>query len=730
VLLATKLHQPRPRAESVGRRHLLEALRKQPAALTLVVAPPGFGKTTTVTQWQEVDDRPFIWVSLDRGDNDPVVFWNYIIEAIGSIAPHIRGPMHSALKAASSDLPGVVVPRLLNELESLEEDAVLVLDDYHWIKNPACHDSLALFLERHPKTIQLVICTRLDPPFQLGRLRASGELIELRAADLSFLQDEAAQLLNDTFGMGLGSQAVSALWHRTEGWPAGIYLAYLSMRDAPDRNAFVEGFSGSNRHVVDYLSEVVLGALDECERSFLLEVSILDRMCGPLCDAVTGRPNSAETLKEFEQANLFLVPLDDRREWYRLHHLFAELLRDQFTHDAPDRASDLHRKAAEWFAAADSPDEAIRHAIAGGDLEEATRLIGEQYIWALEGGRIETILRWLEDLPSPAVAEDARLCVVKAWVMSFLNRREEATLALADALQAGYQGPLPDGASSLEASASLIRAGFPWDDVGEMLMAARRAFELEGNRESVWRVTAHAQLGCALYMCGQYDEARPLLERAAELAPLTDQWMNAFGASAFLARLDLVAGDPDGAERWANKAVGFVESHDMSDSPQTSFANVTMGLVRARKGDLEEGDRLMTLGLEQQRRVGRPIYLADAMLGLAPIRRALGKPQEALALLDEAKALIESCRDPGVLRDELEGVSRLLKRQVDVRSPLSDREIDVLRLLARGLRNREIAAALYVSYNTVHSHIRSIYRKLGAASRSDAISRARSKGLL
>ena len=346
-------------------------------------------------------------------------------------------------------------------------------------------------------------------------------------------------------------------------------------------------------------------------------------------------------------------------------------------------------------------------------------------------GRVLTILRWLEAFPPRAVASDARLSVVKAWVMSFLNRGAEARRALADALDAGFEGSLPDGASSLEASAALIRAGFAWDHVGEMLSAASRAFELEGNPESMWQVTAHVQFGFALYLSGRFGEARPLLERAAELAPLDEQWMNSFGSGALLARIALSSEDLPEAERRARQSVRVVEDHGATDNPQTSYAYTTFGAVLARKGDLVDADRVLTGGLQLQRGLGQPLLLAEALLDLAPVRRALGDSPAALALLEEARTLVEGSRDPGMLRDALGRVSRsLAPRQVNQGGRLSAREIEVLRLLARGLQNREIAAALFVTYNTIHSHIRSIYRKLGTSSRSEAIDRARSEGLL
>jgi LuxR family maltose regulon positive regulatory protein len=732
LVLKTKLHPPHLREETVDRRRLALTAGTEPSVV-LLVAPPGFGKSTLIAQWQQDRGRPFAWVSLDRGDNDPVVLWRYIVEAIKRVDARIAEAAAPAPQPPGGDVLKTVVPQLLNELESTTGDIVLVLDDCHQIANPKCYESLARFVEQAPRRIRLILSSRTDPPIALGRLRASGDLLELRAADLSFTMGEAREFLNETLQLGLTTRAVDVLWERTEGWPAGLYLAYLSLRDAPDREAFVASFGGSSRHVVDYLSEVVLDSLDDQTRAFLLETSILERICGPLCDAVTGRLGSADLLAELEHENRFLVPLDDRREWYRYHHLFADLLRDELTRRDPDLVPELHRRAAHWFADVGDTGAAIRYAIAAGAFEDAARLVAESYLLTLEWGGVETILSWLEAFPPRIIAADARLGVVQAWVMSFLNRPEYAKRAIAGALEAGYEGPLPDGASSLEASVALIRAGFPWGHVGEMLAAARKAFELEAKRDSMWRVTVHVQLGFALFLAGAFDEAPFYLVRATELASMTEQWLNAFAARALLAWLALYRDDLEEAERWARQGLEVAESHGLSRSPFASLAYTTLGAVRAREGSLEEADHLMTRGVEQQRDLGSPLVRAVGLLALAPVRRELGSPDEARAILAEARALIEESADPGMLGDRLEEVTRSLTpayRRVNADSELTERELEVLRLLASGMTKREVASTLFLSYNTIHSHSKSIYRKLRAYSRREALDRAKDLGLI
>jgi LuxR family maltose regulon positive regulatory protein len=495
----------------------------------------------------------------------------------------------------------------------------------------------------------------------------------------------------------------------------------------------VAGFGGSTRHVSDYFKEVALDALASPVRDFLVETSILERMSGPVCDATTGRSGSAELLVDLERGNLFLTALDDHREWYRYHHLFAELLRAELRRRPIERRRELHRNAFAWLAAAGRVGEAIRHAVEAGETETAARLVAENYLSTIEWGGYATVAGWLDAFPRRVVTGDARLSVVEAWAASFQRRRDAADVALQNALDAGYDGPLPDGASSIEATAALLRAGFPWGNVGEMLTAARRAFELEGHRESMWRVTVHVQLGWALALAGRSDEARPLLERGAVLAPRTEQWLNAVGADCLLAYVDLEAGDVRSAERWALRAMEVLESQGLTDTATGGWAAATLGAVLAHGPDQDEGERLLMLGIDRMRAVSEPVLLIQVLLALTEVLASRGAADEARQALDEAKDLIDACADPGVSVDRWEEVSRRLAGSV--RSTvdgmeLTKREMEILRMLPTRLSQREIGRRLFVSYNTVHSHMRSIYRKLGVSSRVDAVARARDEGLL
>jgi LuxR family maltose regulon positive regulatory protein len=730
TLLGSKLHSPVLRSEIVPRRRLAEAVTTSGVPVVLVVAPPGFGKTVLLTQCEELDYRPFAWVSLDRQDNDPLLLWNYLVAAIRRIEPGFASALEPALRSAGGMALDAIIPRILNELESMDREIVLVLDDYHWVTSPACHESIAILVEWGPANAQLVVSSRMDPPLPFARLRASGGLFELRAAELGFTEDETAEMFRG-LGLDLAPDSIAILQQRTEGWPAGLYLAFLAVRDAIDPTAALVEFGGSSRHVVDYLTEVVLQAETEAHRSFLLETSILERMCASLCDSVTRIGDSARILAEVERANLFLVPLDERREWFRYHHLFGELLRDELRRQKGDTEPELHRRACEWFASAGFRDEAIHHAIAGGDLGTAATLVATQWPAYVNAGRLATLTGWLEAFPRDVVRADARLCLVEAWTLVILGSVEEARQALAAAREVGYDGELPDGSGTVEESVTLVRATFPWGDVRAMLAAARAACETETRRKSEWQPLAELNLGWALVLTGKTDEAVSPLEHAAALAPRYKQWVVAGDVRSVLAKISLDAGDLAQAERWIGEALELARSHGFADLPAVGFYHVVLGALRARRGELELADHALGLGLEQLRSHGDALLIAEALLERALVRSTLGARTEARAMLAEARATIESCPDPGILSQRVEEVKLTpAHASANPDSELTERELEVLQLLGEGLTKPEVAAKLFLSYSTVHSHTKSIYRKLDSSSRDKVLERARELGLI
>ena len=732
VIFEGKFERVQAPRDALVRPRCTDVLRESAPRLVLLAAPPGFGKTTLLAQWREVDGRAFACVSLDSADNDPGTFWSYIVQAIRHVAPEAGAAALTALGRPRADDVDAVVSALLHDLEAIGERLVLVLDDYQEITNRICHDSLNFFLERMPSNVTLALSTRSDPPLPMARLRALDELLELRAVDLSFTEAESAAFLNEILHLDLTTETLAVLHERTEGWPVGVHLAAMSLSQAADRAGFVARFGGASRHIVDYLTEVVLDTLDEKRRQFLLETSVLDAMCGPLCDAATEGHGSAEGLVELERANLFLIPLDDCREWYRYHELFADVLRNRLLQSDPELARAVHRRASEWLGREGHRYEAVHHAVAADELESAITLVLDDWRPSFAEDDAAAILRQLEELPWASVEQDARLAVVRAWALSVLNRREESLAALESAESARFERPMPCGLP-FEAAIALTRACFPWGDSARMLGAAARASELLGDTFTIGRPVSLLALGWALRFTGECETARAPLEQAAFLGARSNQWLVAGIAKAMLARIALATDDVDVAVSTARRALSTLEVHGLADETVAGIAHVALGAALARRSELEEAGNLLDRGLANLRARGQPLDIADALLVAAPVRRALGAPTLAREMLEEARKLLANCPDPGVLAARLEQVARTLTpahRRIEGDSDLTERELEVLRYLAEGLSKREVGKELFLSFNTIHSHTKSIYQKLRVSSRDEAIARARELGAL
>jgi ATP/maltotriose-dependent transcriptional regulator MalT len=695
--------------------------------LVLLVAPPGFGKSTLLAEWAERDQRPFAWLLADEHDDDPTVLWTYIAAAVAK-ALHEEMPVERIRAIAHDEAPEAT---LALELEASGREVVIAIDDCFQIRDVRSQAALFRFIDLTPSNVEIAIASRIDPPFPLARRRASGDVLELRAADLRFTLDESRRLLNQSLGLGLDPLLVRTLHDRTEGWPAGLYLAHLGLRGATDRAEFVRRFGASNRYVGDYLNEQVLVSLDEETLRFMLRTSIVDRVSGPLADELTDRGDSAELLVKLEQANVFLQPLDGRSEWYRYHSLLRELLQIELRRRWPAEERVLHSIASEWFGRAGDADRAVSHAIDAGDVEHAARLIAANYLYRIEWGRIATVEGWLRRLGDDVVESDGRLAVVKVWTMHFLGRHDEAAHALEAAQLAAPPGPLPDGASSIESTIALVQAAFPGGDVGRMLAGAQRAFELESARRSPWRVTVHVLVGLALVRAGRFAEAGPYLVKGQELAHRERMRMDEVGARALLARVALETGEHELALERARGAVALAARSAMTRAHSGALARTVLGATLVAMGRAAEAEAILADAVRDVRSMREPFVLAELLLALARARHALGRPAEAARSLAEAEAIIDAMPDPSDLRRDLrEATRRIARKGVQPGEDLTARELDVLRLVATGLSTREAADRLFVSFNTVHTHLRTIYQKLGVGSRAEAIARASEMGLI
>ena len=707
--------------------------------LTLIEAPVGYGKTTLLNQWRRTEepDLPFAWVSLDKQDNDPARLWKHIVEAVRGVAPEERfgAQALTGLGMVGTNLVQTTLPTLINDLTELPRRVVLVLDDYHCVSNGECHETVGFLVQHLPEMVHLVISTRSDPPLGLGRLRARGEVNELRSEQLAFSEEETASLLRERLGLSIERADIDILLERTEGWPAGIYLAALSMRGR-DVHAFVSSLRGSSRYIVDLLAEEVLAALSEEERRFMVRTSVLEKMSGPLCDDVLGMQGSGALLREFGHSNLLVVPLDDGGRWYRYHRLFADFLIFELKNTHPKLVPVLHGRASAWFEREGMLEKAIEHATAAEDCERAGQLIARHWFGYVATGQTATLRGWLDTLPEDFVGRTAPLALVEAWICALQGRRGETERFLALAEDDRYQGELPDGTPSVEAGVTLVRGFFGYGGVRAWLAAAEQATRMESGWASPRAALARIGLGMGRYCSGNTADARVLLDEGLGLTT-SDQPVLRIAMLSFLSFAVLDEGHPDEAEALAREACALVDAFKLQGIPQASLAPIALGRVLAKRGDLAEAQTELETGLSTRRRLPAmsPWPTIVGLLALAEVLIARGERSEARAVLTEARVIVELYPDAGIFPGLLERQERKLRKIGPSRAgpmdgQLTERELDVLRLLPTELSVSELGKLLYVSPSTIKSHVKSLYRKLGVSSRKEAVEQANSRKLI
>ena len=732
MLLETKLHAPAARTEWVQRAELVARLAGANAKLVLVAAPVGFGKTTLVAQWQlsPAESRPFAWISLDPGDNDPGRLWWHVAHALERACPEFSADNVLALvRGQQPDFTETLLPLLINELAKLTEPVVLVLDDYHLISEPDCHDQLGFLLLRLPPMVQLVLITRADPPLPLARVRAAGELAEVGVRELRFAPAHAAEFVAAVARIELSPADLAQLVELTEGWPAGIYLAALLLHGRPSPRDVLRQFSADSRFVEEFLAEEVLDRQPGEVRQFLLRTSILGRFCAPLCDAVTGSADAARIIDILEGENLFVVPLDDTRQWFRYHHLFAEMLRRELSRAEPEIVPGLHARAAAWHRRSGCTDEAISHAYGAGDVTGVIDLMARHWYAYVDSGQVATVRRWLSLLGDDIVSAEPLAAHCAAWAAALSGDQDSLRRWLPLVKGGEYEGALPDGIRSLRSSAALLQGTFGFEGIGPMRAAAAEAVALETNPASPWHALARVSYAWALYLSGDFDAA----------AVQAQQGLPAAGAPAVIrtlgyAVLSLIAvdrGELDQAEQCARTAQEILASADpgLSAAPQSSPVFTAAGEVAVRRGRLTEARWEFERALASRR--GKhgisswPTF--ELLLRFAPVLSDLGDRPRAVALLTEARSLLVASPNGAEAQfARLDRVERRLAarpRSIALGAPLTEREAAVLRLLRGSLSLREIGQELYLSQNTIKTHTRAIYRKLGVSTRHDAIAR-------
>ena len=678
VLLATKLHVPRLQPGFVPRPRLVDALDKGLARrLILVCAPAGFGKTALLADWARRGNRPVAWLSLDAGDNDPARFWRHAVAALDRVRPGIgqrAGPLLGPPAPSSSE---GLVTALINELADQPGDGgvLLVLDDYHLIDARQVHESLLFLLEHLPPGLHLVLASRSDPPLPLARLRAVGQLAELRAPDLRFNAEEAAALLRESAGDVLPAGAAAVLAARTEGWAAGLQLAALSLRGQPDVAGFVAVFSGSHRYVLDYLTDEVLEGQTDRVREFLLETSVLERLSGELCDAVTGRTDGQAMLEQVERANLFLVALDEVRGWWRYHQLFADLLRVRLQQRQPGRVAALHRNAAAWCEQHGLVDDAVNHALGAGDVTWATRLIERHFDEIFWPGERATVQRWLAALPAELADSRPRLCLVRALLAlaggdpegagPLLDAAERAS---ADAEDEPFEPSAGKAASLLVSVPAAIAFGHSAlaqlrGDADGTAAFASQALAKTGEGEWLLDSTAGWLLAVAEWLRGRVAEAeRAFAASITGWRAAGDRFSVAYGCH-HLGQVQRAQGRLDAAVGTYQQALEVTAASGWPGMPAAGIGFVGMGEVAYQRNELEAAVRQVTEGIERCRQLTYTQPLATGLATLAWIGQAQGDHAGALEAMGEAGRVAPGPAVVGLLNPVPAQRARLLLAQ-------------------------------------------------------------------
>jgi len=726
-LAATKLRPPTLPSNLVQRSRLDEVLDAGidgHARLLLVSAPAGSGKSTLLTSWLTGRSESNAWLQAEEGDDDPVRFWAYLVEAIGRAHPDVRSAVRPVLEASSGDLDPVV-STLVTALAALTEPLVMVVDDYHLIGNDVIHKGMERLIELCPHDVTIVVSTRFDPPFRLGRLRVRSHLIEIRGDGLRFVPTEAAVLL-ESRARSLSSGDVELLSGRTEGWAAGLVLAGLSLGQATDVARFIEEFRGDDQLVVEYLSDEFLAGVSDDHRRLLLETSILEQLSGPLVDAVSGATNGKRWLSETAATNQLVVSLDRTGVWFRYHHLFRDLLRVEAKDAIGDRLPELHRRAAAWFESDGDPHRAVSHWLSSGDRRQAARIMYSYGPQLIAGNQIETLRRILNDLGDVG-RTDAVCALLWGWceyIAGHYAAAEEWVAITHDLASDEFDRAIT---APLRMNILLGRG-----DVHSALAIAR---DLDEPDRLELLPTEHANIavvtGGTLMWAGQHDAARTVVRIAADKTEDTDNRAVHVLALIYLAIVEFDAGDRVAARDAAAHAIATADELGFGSYHRIGPAYAIRAHTSGGPGALADVRRAVV----SARRAPGDLALAYVLTICGDALTELGD-SEGPELLGEARRIVDRCADPGIVARYLD---RIESRHAIAAAPvaaaplveqLTERETAVLRFLPTALSQREIAGELFVSANTVKTHCAAIYRKLAVSSRKSAVQAARDLDLL
>ena len=731
MAVTTKLLVPERRSGLVARPELIATLEAGRARrATVVAAATGFGKTSTLTEWASASPARFAWVSLDAGDDDQMRFWSYVVAAVERAAAELPGMAGRRLRGPGVEIDDEVLPVLVNELTTLAEPLVLVLDDYHAIEDEKIHAGVQYLLERLGPQVHVVLAAWTVPPLRLGRLRARGELNEFRADALRFSEAEVASLLGD---LRLAPDELDAVYRRTEGWVAGLNLVALSLRDTGDRAAFLAGMPVDDRFLVDYLWDEVVARQPPGTRDFLMRTAVLERLSSELCDAVLERPDSAEMLLELERSNLFVTPLDAERRWFRYHAMFRAMLLRQLERFDPDGIAELHRRASAWFAARADVRGTIEHAISAGDAHVAAETLRRSWLALYSDGKANEAIGWIDRLPLETIASYPDLALARAGVSRAMGRsREEVEPWLERVEQAARESADEREGAELMAGVACQRAMLRLGqcDVGEAVRLGRAAVAVrpDGSPEAP---SDSYFLAVCLFWTGAAREAETRLRHFLDTVAPGELDVRRVYAMALLAVAHAQRGELDAAERLVEEAVATSEARGQTEHPPTELVYVALGMLVLARGDVEAAEDWLEHAATLARRGADRIEIAHATAWLGRSRVRAGDVGGAAEALDATRAALG-----GALVPALVGLVEALEAEIRETgvptgpdptdgAPLSTGELSVLELLPSGLSYREIAERLELPLDTVRVHGRRIRRKLGAVTRGEAVAVAR-----
>ena len=734
-LVASKLRRPLIRPGTVYRSSLIDRLaRDEPRPVVSVVAPAGYGKTTLLSQWAERNGLAFAWVSVDEADNDPKVLLTYVAEALDAVEP-INERVFDALASPASSVPRSVVPRLGTAFSSMTSPVVLVLDDVHILRNVECRAALSMLADHVPGGSRLAFAGRAPPPLRIARLRAEGKITEIGPDDLSLTRAEASSLLRNA-GLTLAEEDMAELHERTEGWPAGLYLAALYLREGGPLASAAFSFGGDDRFVSDYMESEFLSRISRQQRGFLTRTAVLERMCGPLCEAVLDVGGSAAILADLAGSNLLLVPLDRRGEWYRYHHLFRDMLLAELHRLEPALMPVLRRRAAGWCLNNGWPEEALEYSIAAGDVDGAARLVGPLTVSAYRQGRVATIHRWFGWLDDRGGIEGHPMAAVLGSFFSALMGRPVDAERWADAVDRWQYGdPARPDDPSAEAWAAMVRAVLCRRGVERMRADADEAVRRFAAGSFLTPTPALMQ-GIARVLCGDLDAGDECLEDAVSVG---EQVGSPEDVAVALCERSLVAmarSHWDRAEALAGQASTVLRQAGIEESFATSLICALRARAAMHRGDVPAArwELLNAQHLRPLLTYALPYLAAQARLELARVHLALADPAGARTLMREVDDLLRRRPGLGTLAGQASALRAQLARDrgssVPGASALTAAELRLLPLLSTHLSFPQIAGEMFLSPYTIKSQAMSIYRKLGASSRSQAVARSLELGLL